>query len=149
MQNNSKWKRVVLTSLAVGIGLVSLRAQPATTQIDHRIVNAAFAKGTPLLETNNFKIHASRREKPGLAEIHTRDTDIVYVLEGAATLVTGGKALQPKTIGPAEIRGTGIDGGEVRHIVKGDVVVIPNGVPHWFKEVDGPLLYYVVKVTNE
>jgi glc operon protein GlcG len=72
----------------------------------------------------------------------------VYVLEGAATLVTGGKAVGTKTIGPDEIRGNAIEGGEVRQIVKGDVVVIPNGVPHWFKKVDGPLLYYVVKVTN-
>jgi glc operon protein GlcG len=72
----------------------------------------------------------------------------VYVLEGAATLVTGGMALEARTIAPGEIRGNSIEGGEVRHIEKGDVVVIPNGVPHWFKEVDGPLLYYVVKVTN-
>jgi glc operon protein GlcG len=28
----------------------------------------------------------------------------------------------------------------------GDVVVIPNGVPHWFKEVEAPFLYYVIKV---
>jgi quercetin dioxygenase-like cupin family protein len=146
MANNFKWKLAVMIPLALGIEL--LNAQPVTTQIDHKVVDAAFVKGMPLLETNGFKIHASRREAPGLAEIHTRDTDIVYVLEGAATLVTGGKALQLKTIAPDEIRGTGIDGGEVRRIVKGDVVVIPNGVPHWFKQVDGPLLYYVVKVTN-
>lgn len=31
-------------------------------------------------------------------------------------------------------------------ITKGDVVVIPNGTPHWFKEVKAPFLYYVVKV---
>jgi glc operon protein GlcG len=46
-----------------------------------------------------------------------------------------------------EIRGTAIDGGTTRHLAKGDVVVVPNGLPHWFKLVDGPLLYYVVKVT--
>ena len=123
-------------------------AQSAAVQIDHSKVDAAFAKGMPLLETNSFKIHASRRETPGLAEIHTRDTDIVYVLEGSATLVTGGKALGTKTIAPDEIRGNAIEGGEARRILKGDVIVIPNGVPHWFKEVEGPLLYYVVKVTK-
>ena len=117
-------------------------------QIDHSKVDAAFAKGMPLFETNSFKVHASRRETPGLAEIHTRDTDILYVLEGAATLITGGKAIRPKTVGPEEVRGDAIEGGDARRIVKGDVVVIPNGVPHWFKEVSSPLLYYVVKVSK-
>jgi glc operon protein GlcG len=49
-------------------------------------------------------------------------------------------------IGPEELRGTGIQGGETRQLVPGEVVVIPNGVPHWFKQVQGPFLYYVVKV---
>jgi glc operon protein GlcG len=31
-------------------------------------------------------------------------------------------------------------------ITAGDVIVVPNGVPHWFREVPGPLDYYVVKV---
>jgi len=148
MKHHFGWKLAMLTPILAGICLAPAKAQSTVTQIDHAKVDAAFAKGMPLLETNNFKIHASRRETPGSAEIHTRDTDIVYVLEGAATLVTGGKALQAKTIAPDEIRGQSIEGGEVWHIAKGDVIVIPNGVPHWFKNVDGPLLYYVVKVTN-
>ena len=28
---------------------------------------------------------------------------------------------------------------------KGDVIVVPAGTPHWFKEVSNPFLYYVVK----
>jgi len=81
-------------------------------------------------------------------EIHERDMDIFYILEGSATFVTGGKAKEPKTTGPGEIRAKEIVGGEDRHLVKGDVIVIPNGVPHWFKEVNGTFLYYVVKVTQ-
>jgi len=97
---------------------------------------------------SQFKIHASRREAPGIAEIHIKDTDIIHVLEGSATLVTGGTAIEPKTIAPDEIRGKEIKDGESRRIRKGDVIVIPNGVPHWFKQVDAPLLYYVVKVSK-
>jgi uncharacterized protein GlcG (DUF336 family)/quercetin dioxygenase-like cupin family protein len=108
---------------------------------------AAFARGTPLFETAGYKIHASRREAPGMAEIHSRDTDIVYVLEGTATLVTGGRARETKTVAPDEIRGAAIDGGTTRALAKGDVIVIPNGVAHWFRDVKGPFLYYVVKVT--
>ena len=109
-------------------------------------VLAAFAKGMPLLEVEDYKIHASRREGPGMAEIHTRDTDIAYVLEGSATLVTGGTVVGLKPTGPEELRGSAITGGETRQLQPGDVVVIPNGVPHWFKNVTAPFLYYVVKV---
>jgi len=116
-------------------------------------VDEAFAKGAPLVGKEeqmmhagkHYMVHASRRDKPGVAEIHTWDTDVMYVLDGTATLVTGGKAVDPKEVAPGEIRGTVIDGGETRTLSKGDVVVIPEGVPHWFKEVKAPFLYFVVK----
>jgi glc operon protein GlcG len=114
-----------------------------------QMVIAAFSKGAVLLDDadgRNYMVHASHRDKPGLAEIHTLDTDIVYVLEGTATFVTGGTALDAKTIAPNEIRGSAIEGGESRKLVKGDVIVVPQGVPHWFKEVSSPFNYYVVKV---
>ena len=90
-------------------------------------------------------MHASRREQPGMAEVHTRDADIIYVLEGTSTFVTGGSAVDPKTVAPDEIRGREISGGETRLIAKGDVIIVPAGTPHWFKEVSVPFLYYVVK----
>jgi glc operon protein GlcG len=98
-----------------------------------------------LFEGGKYMAHASRREKPGMAEVHTKDADIVYVLEGTATLVTGGVALDTKTVAPDEIRGSAISGGETRQLVKGDAAITPAGTPHWFKEVSNPFLYYVVK----
>jgi glc operon protein GlcG len=143
-----------LSALLSVLGLIALPARALVaqaddsrvTRIDHAQVAAAFAKGMPLIEAGDYKIHASRRDGPGLAEIHTRDTDIAYVLEGSATLVTGGSAVDPKPVGPEELRGSAIRGGETRHLEPGDVVVIPNGVPHWFKQVEAPFRYYVVKV---
>jgi glc operon protein GlcG len=100
----------------------------------------------PLLEVPDYKIHASRREAAGQAEVHLVDTDIIHVLDGTATFVTGGEVVDPKTTAPDEIRGASIRGGQTRTLAAGDVVVVPNGVPHWFKEVGGVMLYYVVKV---
>jgi glc operon protein GlcG len=123
---------------------------PATTQatfIDAKRVAAAFAKGQPLLETPGYKVHASRRVEPGQAEIHTLDTDVVYVVDGSATLVTGGKAIDTKEVAPNEIRGIKIEGGEEHHIAKGEVIIIPNGVPHQFTAVSGALYYFVCKPT--
>jgi glc operon protein GlcG len=119
------------------------------TYFESSEVKAAFAKGMPLVEVENYKVHASHREGPGMAEVHEWDTDIVHVLAGSATLVTGGEVIDGKQTAREEIRGLSIRGGETRRIVPGDVIIIPNGVPHWFKEVPGPLDYYVVKVRSE
>ena len=81
-----------------------------------------------------------------MVEVHTKDTDILYVLKGSATVVTGGTMADAKNIAADEIRGKEISGGETRKLVPGDAMIIPNGVPHWFKQVDAPFLYYVVKV---
>jgi uncharacterized protein GlcG (DUF336 family)/mannose-6-phosphate isomerase-like protein (cupin superfamily) len=109
-------------------------------------VAAAFSKGAVLFDTSDkYMVHASRRDKAGLAEVHEQDADIIYVMEGTATLVTGGSVVDAKATAPGEVRGQAISGGESRHIAKGDVIIVPAGTPHWFKEVPGPLTYYVVK----
>src|SRR5712692_7843204 len=119
---------------------------PPVSYFPKDAVKAAFAKGSVLFDhSDKYMVHASRREQPGMAEIHTKDADIVYVLEGTATLVTGGSAVSLKPIAADEFRGERIDGGETRQLAKGDVVIVPAGVPHWFKEVSNPFLYYFMK----
>ena len=142
------FRLAAVTALAaLPLGTAGAQSDDASVRyIAHDEVTAAFAKGKPMIEVEDYKIHASRREGPGLVEVHTRDTDIAYVLQGAATLVTGGTAVGLKEIGSEELRGSAIEGGDTRQLAPGDVVVIPNGVPHWFKEVKAPFLYYVVKV---
>ena len=139
-------------ALSLWLALASLAAVAdpgdAVTQIDAAAVRAAFAKGMPLLETPGYKVEASRREVAGQVEVHVRDTDVIYVLEGSARFVTGGSVVAPKTVAPGEIRGSEISGGTTRELAPGEVVVVPNGVPHWFQAVGGPVLYYVVKVTS-
>jgi glc operon protein GlcG len=120
-------------------------APASVTLLPHSAVDAAFEKGVPLLENGLFKVHASRRETAGLAEVHSVDADIAYVQAGTATLVTGGTVVNPRTVETNEIRGDAIVGGETRELAKGDVVVIPRGVPHWFKRVTAPFTYFVVK----
>jgi len=123
-------------------------APQAITYIQKDAVSAAFQKGAPLFETPEFKVHASHRDGPGMAEVHERDTDILYVLKGTATLVTGGKLVDGKATAPGEVRGPRIEGGEPRQLVPGDVLVVPAGTPHWFQAVPGPFDYYVVKTTR-
>jgi uncharacterized protein GlcG (DUF336 family)/mannose-6-phosphate isomerase-like protein (cupin superfamily) len=114
----------------------------------HQEVAQAFQKGSVLIDGQgrNYMVHASRREKAGQAEVHVLDTDVIYVQDGSATLVTGGTVVGGRTVEANEIRGDSIAGGASRRIGRGDVITVPNGTPHWFEEVRGPLTYYVVKV---
>lgn len=146
---------VALAAVAGAIaGAGALRAAAPTTTndgvvyIDAGRTRAAFATGQPLVETTAYKVHASRREAPGMAEVHTVDVDVIYVLEGTATIVTGGAIAGGREIAAGEIRGTSIDGGRAQRLSPGDVLVVPNGVPHQFTAVKAPFLYYVVKTTG-
>lgn len=129
---------------AVADAVIDPAAGPVTYWDKDRIA-AAFAKGQPIVEVPGYKVHASRRSAGGMVEVHEYETDVVYVLEGSATLITGGKLLNPQTVSPGEIRAPDLEGGETRKLAKGDFVIIPPNTPHWFKEVSDPFLYYVVK----
>ncbi len=135
-------------------GMTNGHSPLPVTYIESQKVAASFAKGAVLVgedenmmhAARNYMVHASHRDKAGVVEIHEQDTDIVYVLKGSAQLITGGTPVDTKTIAPHEFRAPTVSGGETRTLVPGDVVIIPNGVPHWFKEVEAPFDYYVVKV---
>jgi glc operon protein GlcG len=135
-------------AMAGAAALSEARPLPVTF-FDSKTVSDAFAKGAVLEDGGNgenYMVHASRRETPGMSEVHELDTDIIYVLDGTATFVTGGKSVDSKMIAQNEFRGSGVEGGDTRQLKKGDVVIVPKGTPHWFKKVDGTFLYYVVKV---
>jgi glc operon protein GlcG len=127
-------------------GMAGAELSRKVTFIDGQMVASGFQKGAVLVNTGNYMVHASHREMDGIAEIHTLDTDLIYVLEGTATFTTGGTVPDAKVVEPNELRGERIVGGENRRIAKGDVIVVPAGVPHRFSDVQGTLNYYVVKV---
>ena len=120
-----------------------------TTIIPAAQVVASFAAGGSFLETPEYRLGMARREGPGDAEVHDLDTDIFHVFEGTANLISGGEMVEPRTVGPNEHRASSTRGGEARTVTKGDIIVIPRGVPHWFNEVGGaPFIYLVVKSTK-
>jgi glc operon protein GlcG len=122
--------------------------ETAVFHADAMAVAAKFQAGGLLLDTAAYKVDAGRRVAPGEVELHASVTDIMHVLVGEATVVTGGEVMDRRTVGPGEYRGSAIQGGTAQRLGPGDVMVIPQGVPHWFTTVTGPLLYYVVKVVQ-
>ena len=94
-------------------------------------VDAKFAGGGLLVDTARYKLDAGRRTGAGEVECHDAVTDIMRVVEGEATVVTGS------------------NGDAVTYDVRaGDVLVIPEGVPHQFTAASDPFLYFVVKVES-
>lgn len=135
---------LALTALFTTAAL--LTAADGVVFVGHDKVEAALAKGGPLVSASNLTVSGSHREKGGSVEVHEKETDVLYVTDGAATFVTGGTMVGGKSTKPGQHIGTDIKGGQTHNLVKGDVVVVPAGIPHWFKEVPKSVSYYVVKV---
>jgi quercetin dioxygenase-like cupin family protein len=118
----------------------------AGVHVDPAKVAAALAKGGPLVTRSDLTVSGSHREAAGQVEVHDKETDVLYVVDGEATFVFGGQMVGGKVSRPGQWLGSDITGGETHRIGKGDVFVIPAGVPHWFKEVPTSVSYFVVKV---
>lgn len=119
----------------------------------HEKVAATLRKAGPLADGPNLRVSGGYRTGPyapedyrPAVEVHTKEADLFYVIEGSATQVLGGTVVGGKDTGPGQIRGSKIDGGQTYHLAKGDVMWVPAGVPHWFPEIPQPLSYLLVKV---
>ena len=74
------------------------------------------------------------------ASVHEREAEMFFVIEGSGTLVTGGTLRDERRTNPENRSGSGIDGGTRQRLSKGDYIMVPEGVPHWFGEIDGALV---------
>ena len=138
------------TAILIATIVVAWSAGSSTvTYVSHDKVAAALAKGGSLVTAPDLLVSGSHRTGPGQVELHEKESDVLYVIDGAATFVTGGTMVGGKTNKPGQMLGTDIQGGETHHLTKGDVMVIPAGIPHWFKEVPQSISYYVVKVLKQ
>ena len=135
---------LALSMLTAAVGLMA--ADSGVQYADHEKVAAALAKGGPLVNAQDLLVSGSHRDKAGQVEVHDKETDVIYVVEGDATFVTGGTMQGGKVTKAGQWLGTDIRGGDTHHLSKGDVIVVPAGTPHWFKEVPHAISYYVVKV---
>jgi len=87
------------------------------------------------------------RNRSGGGEVHQNYADVFYILDGHATLVTGGALVEPKPTGPGETLGTSVQGGSRQELKAGDVVHIPASMPHQMALGEGDTItYFVIKV---
>ena len=132
--------------LALLMSAPAAAQEAQVTYVPAEKVAAVFAEGGRFAAGPDFSSSVLRRNKPGQSEVHVKETDIFYIVDGEATFVTGGTMVGGKETRPNQLLGTGIDGGQVHQLKKGDFIVIPAGVPHWFKEVPKSINYLTIKV---
>ena len=92
-----------------------------------------------ILQLAPYSANLEYRASVGPAAVHEKEAEMFYVIDGSATLTTGGK-LTAETRNGDNLQGTGIEGGMSRTISKGDFVIVPENTPHWFSKIDGTLV---------
>ena len=113
--------------------------------ISHDKVAAAFVKGARIIEDDALTVIANRGMQRG-SEMHDNTNHVFIIVDGEAEFITGGTMIDPKVISPGQTRGSGIEGGTVHHLSKGDVITIPARTPHQWKDTSktGSICYYAV-----
>lgn len=143
------------SAISLGADTPAASSSPQITYVESQKVASLFAEGGVMLDWNstdiNYRVLISRVKGREHAESH-HFTHVFYILEGSATFVTGGTIVDPKIVNdgrhPAgDIVGPSIEGGETRLLSKGDVIIVPGGIPHQWTEVkQSPFYKFVVQV---
>jgi len=108
---------------------------------------------SPIANEDHYRINIVRRGSAGTAMAHAtgpaKGSEVHYIIDGAATVVTGGTLVRAAGASTKGAGGVTIEGGESRRVAKGDVIFIPAGTPHWYKDVEGSVTYLEVRFDVE
>ena len=148
--------RVMLASLALmmaaGAAWSQSAAIPTNTYSSAADVAALMAKakaehkdGQPIviehiLQLAPYGANLEYRTAVGPAAVHEKEAELFYVIDGSATLMTGGKLTAEKRTNAENLTGTGIEGGKSQAVAKGDFVIVPENTPHWFSAIHGTIV---------
>lgn len=95
-----------------------------------------------------YNVNVERRlAKPQGASLHEAQAELFYVIDGAATLLTGGALVAPTRTG-SNLAGTGIEGGTRQAFGKGDFLLVPSGVAHQFVDIQSPIQLMAIYLPN-
>jgi mannose-6-phosphate isomerase-like protein (cupin superfamily) len=92
-----------------------------------------------MIQLAPYNVSLEYRASVGPAAVHDTEAELFYVVDGSATLVTGG-TLTDSTRNGANLTGKGIQGGTSRKVAKGDFIMVPEGQAHWFSAIDGTVV---------
>jgi len=104
-----------------------------------------------ILQLAPYNANLEYRASVGPAAIHEHEAEVFYVIDGSATMVTGGKLADEKRTNPENLTGTGIEGGTPRQVAKGDFIIVPENTAHWFSAIKETLVlmtFHVPRTVN-
>ena len=93
-----------------------------------------------ILQLPPYNANLEYRAAVGPASIHEKEAEMFYVIDGTATMITGGKLTKESRTNAENLTGTGIEGGTPREIAKGDFIIVPENTAHWFSKINGVLV---------
>jgi mannose-6-phosphate isomerase-like protein (cupin superfamily) len=147
--------RAVIAGLALlCVSSVASAQQPATgrTMVSAADVAALIAKAKvdrkenqallaqSMIRLDSYNVSLEYRAAVANAAVHETEAELFFVVDGSATLVTGGKLKNETRTNAANLSGSGIEGGLSRKVAKGDFIMVPEGTPHWFSAIDGTVV---------
>jgi mannose-6-phosphate isomerase-like protein (cupin superfamily) len=139
--------KIAILMLLGAVAAAQVPAPPAATYKSEAELTAALKNATPDMLSSpvsiegRHRINIVRRTKGAGAVAHEGNAELHHIIEGSGTLVTGGTIVRPAgATGIATIQG-----GVSRHVTKGDVIVVPAGMPHWYRDLDGTITYLEVR----
>ena len=133
--------KIVALLFALAVVVRADGVPTVVTYVPHDKVTSTMAKGGPIINDHGLIVIAQRRGA-GEVEVHEKTNHVFIIVEGEATFVTGGTLVGAKDTAPGQKRAPNVEGGEVHHLTKGDVITIPAKTPHWFKEVPSKTIAY-------
>ena len=151
--------------VAVGVTVIAfatLGAQQAAPDLTKGMyvsatdVAAAVAKlgknpleSAPIFKIGQYNVNVEHRlaAPAQTASVHDKDAELFYIIDGGATLVTGGKLVEGVKTGD-NWRGKSIEGGTAQKMSKGDFMMVPAGVPHWFTNIQGTVTEMSIHLTT-
>jgi mannose-6-phosphate isomerase-like protein (cupin superfamily) len=93
-----------------------------------------------ILSLAPYNANLEYRGAVGPAAVHEKEAEMFYVIDGSATLVTGGKLVNESRTNPENLTGTAIENGKSQAVAKGDFVIVPQNTPHWFSAINGTIV---------
>ena len=125
---------------------VYLSGEEIESLLDERASSSASAGGWSVSIAPGVSVRRRSSGVKQFAIFHPWSMEIYRILEGSGEFVTGGKLVLPLADSSNEniVRTeNGIQGGLVRKVKAGDVLVLQPGTPHWFRHIDNEDITYM------
>ena len=125
---------------------VYLSGEEIESLLDERASSSASAGGLSVSIAPGVSVRRRSSGVKQFAIFHPWSMEIYRILEGSGEFVTGGKLVLPLADSSNEniVRTeNGIQGGLVRKVKAGDVLVLQPGTPHWFRHIDNEEITYM------